>query len=468
MAWPEDERYAYFTRVGKVRWTEEDGAMIFVELPKLPGTIVVYRLPRLRATEPDKLVLSGRDLRRVPLFEGEEVLKMLDLSGNKLRSVERLVSLSSLLFLDLSRNRITIIDRLDGLPQLKVLLLGRNRISIVPSAFEELPCLEVLDLHANEIASLDDFPKLPLLRRLDLSQNRIDNKREVTRAIEKLPLLQELNLLMNPVSRDGFNPLRAPAIPSTERLNSEPIMHEETRPGNSKNDLEKVMQEYQANQRLVEQLEAEGRLSAKAIYKQCEVKQGIVAQKSEERLVIYGNGFDFLLEHADSLRGKLTCLIIEYYFFENLVRRKLIKLLRDFPKLRKLKLKHNNLVSFLQVSKLEAIPFLQELLIEENPVCQSTLLRPFIIYRFPFIQEVLSEVVTEGDRKGAKKIFQRFDKLLMRQDALRNSRDGADPEVIDTVYDKIVEKVETNYSKEALFVEVWQTYVKELIQKALH
>jgi leucine-rich repeat-containing protein 49 len=44
----QDERYRYLLNCGVVRRIEDDGKMIYAELPQIPGVMVVYRKPSER------------------------------------------------------------------------------------------------------------------------------------------------------------------------------------------------------------------------------------------------------------------------------------------------------------------------------------------------------------------------------------------------------------------------------------
>jgi leucine-rich repeat-containing protein 49 len=100
----EDERYKYLMTHGIVRKMEGNDNIIFAELMRIPGALVVYRKPSERNKNYDKLILQNMGLTVLPLLEGEEKLKMLNLQGNKIAKIENLVSLHSLVYLDLYDN----------------------------------------------------------------------------------------------------------------------------------------------------------------------------------------------------------------------------------------------------------------------------------------------------------------------------------------------------------------------------
>ena len=71
-------------------------------------------------------------------------------------------------------------------------------------------------------------------------------------------------------------------------------------------------------------------------------------------------------------------------------------------------------MSLLQVAKLENIPNLKTINIEQpgNPIYNCTFLKEFIIYRFPLVIQINKDFVKESDRAKAKALFQNFDKVL--------------------------------------------------------
>ena len=80
--------------------------------------------------------------------------------------------------------------------------------------------------------------------------------------------------------------------------------------------------------------------------------------------------------------------------------------------MQKLVFSDNNIYSFIQISKLEALTSLVALSIENNEVSDTILYRTFIVYRFPNLKDINGKPVTENDRLKARQSFQHFDKIL--------------------------------------------------------
>lgn len=132
------------------------------------------------------------DLPHIPLFEGEENLKLLAMESNFITKIDHLVSLNNLLYLNLYNNRITEIENLSTLPKLKALMLGKNQIEKIKN-INNLIDLGVLDLHSNRIKVIQNLSNLRKLRLLNLANNQITNFADLT----SNPELEEVNLRKN-------------------------------------------------------------------------------------------------------------------------------------------------------------------------------------------------------------------------------------------------------------------------------
>jgi len=98
--------------------------------------------------------------------------------------------------------------------------------------------------------------------------------------------------------------------------------------------------------------------------------------------------------------------------FDNIIGPSNISKLKRFLKLKSLFFQDNNIYSFIQISKLEALTNLMSLSIEKNEVSDTILLRTFIVYRFPNVVEINDKAVSDSDKQRARQQFQHFDKIL--------------------------------------------------------
>lgn len=155
----------------------------------------MYRKPSYKNKNLDRLYLNNYDLPHLPLFEGEEFLKLLSLENNLITKIDHLVSLNSLLYLNFYSNKITEIENLQNVSKLKALMLGKNNIEKI----KNLSCLqdlEVLDLHSNKIRVIENLTNLKKLRLLNLANNLITNFNDL--CYNKV--IEELNLRKNTIN----------------------------------------------------------------------------------------------------------------------------------------------------------------------------------------------------------------------------------------------------------------------------
>jgi len=191
-----DDRFIYFLKYGILRRFDGEGDIIFIEIPQIPKKLVVYRRPIVRQKSFDKLYLNSMDLPHVPLFEGEENLKLLSLENNNITKIDHLVSLNNLLYLNLYANKIYEIENLHTMPKLRAIMLGKNQIEKIKN-LNWLLDLEVLDLHSNKIKIIENLSMLKKLRLLNLANNQITAFSE----LHHNKNLEEINLRKNLVNK---------------------------------------------------------------------------------------------------------------------------------------------------------------------------------------------------------------------------------------------------------------------------
>ena len=74
-----------------------------------------------------------------------------------------------------------------------------------------------------------------------------------------------------------------------------------------------------------------------------------------------------------------------------------------------MKLIHNDLTSFDQLrSCQEMLMGVKDLVIDDNPICKGTILRPFIAFAFPNITTFNGGTITEQDRHMGSELFGLF------------------------------------------------------------
>jgi hypothetical protein len=119
-------------------------------------------------------------------------------------------------------------------------------------------------------------------------------------------------------------------------------------------------------------------------------------------------------------RSEFYPLVEEMYLecvrFDHIVHFIHLDKIKKFVNLKKLYLSHNNLNSFILLSKLECLQSLETLIIENNDILNCNLLKDFVVYRFQHLNYFgnNSEKITEQDRQNAKLNFQKFDGILSK------------------------------------------------------
>ncbi|RHZ12911.1 hypothetical protein DYB37_010076, partial [Aphanomyces astaci] len=110
--------------------------------------------------------------------------------------------LPDLKVLNLESNDITSIAGLSSSRELKELHLSKNKIrQFEPPPGLSLPNLVLLKVDDNSLRSLANFFSLPRLQALDLSNNRLADMEEIERLHLVLPILQEMCIQNNPVTK---------------------------------------------------------------------------------------------------------------------------------------------------------------------------------------------------------------------------------------------------------------------------
>ena len=469
----EDERYRYLLKHGNLKKVEDEDKILYAELPQIPGVLVVYRKPSERNANPERLNLDRRELTRLPLLEGEEKLRLLNFQHNAIQKIENLVSLPNLIFLDLYSNNIKEISGLQTVPTLRVLMLGKNQIESIKN-LQVLTKLDVLDLHSNLITVIENITHLSELRVLNLANNQIStldnldglvsltelnlrrNRIESISGVESLLKLQRLFLSNNrilevekisPLSRcpqltelalDG-NPISTlknyvsaviAASPGLKIMDSKKVTKElkdQNKPAppptvTVQEEAKKGSDAAVSSEVLIALIQTEwknevGRLRGRNLnaFKlrrdvdgESLLKSGHAELEGDTQLFLFGNSLE-VLEKPD-FRSSAVQISFKYIRFDQVVQQ--IPVLKKYSNLQRLIFSDNNVHSFAHLSKLEQIPGLVSISLENNDVCHSVLCRSFIVYRFPLLKDISGVEVSEGDRAKAKQQFQIFDQVL--------------------------------------------------------
>ena len=468
-----DERYQYLLKRAIIRRVENDDKIIFAELPGLPGVLVVYRKPSERNSNPERFNLDRRELTQMPLLEGEEKLRLLNYQHNFIGKIENLLSMPNLIFLDLYNNQIKEINGLHTVPSLRVLMLGKNQIEKIKN-LNTLTKLDVLDLHSNRISKIENISHLNELRVLNLANNLIvvvenleglqaltelnlrRNSIEIVRSLNHLQKLQRAFLSNNRLEKfENIECLASCTALNELAFDGNPI-HEV--PGYANRiltkipylqhlDLKKVTEDMKANndikvidevkfslktlklennhpEQLIKVIAQEWKMEVerlrgkginlirrrKELNNECIVKTGHYEIKADSNLHIYGNALEIIAKVE--VQETVSQIFFQFTKFDYVSQNMAVSKLKRFPHLTKIVFSDCNLHSFIQLSKLECLPNLNSLVIENNDINHTVLCRSFIVYRFPILTELNNIKVTENDKTKAREEFHLFDKIL--------------------------------------------------------
>ena len=382
---------------------------------------------------------------------------------NTISKIENLVSLPNLVCLDLYSNKISEIENLHTVPSLRMLSLGKNNIVRI-RGLDSLKHLEMLDLHTNKISKIENIKHLSNLKALNLSNNNISvvenltglislkklflahNKFEMFDNIKNLKNvknLEELTLEGNSIASNAktyvsfcFSKFLSLKLLDSKKeseykdikgfgLEEVKSGTESTQPTPDKKDdptgedispdslLRIISQEWKNEMKRLKEKGLNGYKKRKDSKQESCVQSGHAEIEGSTMLFIYGNAIEVL--EKPEFQKNVEEITFQYMRFNTIVGSSNMKKLKKFERLRKLTFMDNNVFSFVQISKLEAINTLRSLSITNNDVDSTALCRCFIVYRFPLVIEINGKPVTEEEKLEAKTQFQNFDKILSNQ-----------------------------------------------------
>lgn len=160
--------------------------------------------------------------------------------------------------------------------------------------------------------------------------------------------------------------------------------------------LNVIKQEWKNEMERIISLGLNGYKRKKESRTECLVQSGHAEIEGDQLLFIYGNALE-VLTNVD-FQKTVVQISFQYVRFDSIISPSNISKLKRFTNLKRLLFQDNNIYSFIQISKLEALQSLTSLSIENNEVSDTVLLRTFIVYRFPNVTEINGESVTDSDK----------------------------------------------------------------------
>lgn len=368
-------------------------------------------------------------------------LRVLMLGKNFITKIKGLDQLKHLEMLDLHTNKVTKIENIKHLSGLRVLNISNNNISAIEN-LNGLTSLNELNARKNIITSIDGLQHCPQLKKLFLSQNKIEMYDRI-KNLKDAKVLEELSMESNPVAINTksyvsycFSKCTSLKILDGKKeseyrdsklftLEDGKSMTESTQPTPDKKDdhagddispdnlLKIISLEWKNEMKRLKEKGLNGYKKRKDSKQDSCVQSGHAEIEGVTMLFIYGNAIE-VLEKAE-FQKSVEEITFQYMRFNTIVGSSNMKKLRKFEKLRKLTFSDNNIHSFVQISKLEAINTLKSITITNNDVFNTSLCRCFVVYRFPFVTEINGRPVTDDEKTEARTQFQNFDKILSTQ-----------------------------------------------------
>jgi hypothetical protein len=145
-------------------------------------------------------------------------------------------------------------------------------------------------------------------------------------------------------------------------------------------------------------------------YKEINIAQGHVESKGDNSLLLYGNCLRILTQKE--YFEKIKLLSFNYFCYDFIMSRKMIKYIKEFKNLISIKFSNNNIYSFYQLTKLESLDKLEKVTIVENEICNAFLLKYFIVYRLNTLKNFNNQIIEYSDKNMSKNIFKYFDILI--------------------------------------------------------
>ena len=173
-------------------------------------------------------------------------------------------------------------------------------------------------------------------------------------------------------------------------------------------------------------------------YTENNINQGHVEMENDTSIGLYGNCLKILMKR--DFQDKVTSINFNYFCFDFILSKKTIGFIKEFKKLNTVKFNHNNLFSFYQLTKLELLPDIQNLSINDNEICNSYLLKYFISYRLNYLKSFNNQEIKKNDKVNSVKIFKCFDTIISikENEALNKNEDENISEInIEDISDKV-------------------------------
>ena len=187
----------------------------------------------------------------------------------------------------------------------------------------------------------------------------------------------------------------------------------------------------------------------------------------ERQLNLFGNAIEVL--GYKEFYNQVHTIKFEFINYDIISQRQNIENIKKFSNLKHLVFKSNNMHGFYQIIKLENIRGIEYVTIRKNEICNSEILKYFLVYRLQNIKYFNDNEITNKDILMSKKIFENFDQAISicenEEQRIKNNKDNKENENGSTLINKKDINKNNVLSDELKYS--FFSYVKQNMAKAL-
>lgn len=397
-------------------------------------------VPKLKA-----LMLGKNQIEKIKNLNCLQELEVLDLHSNKIKLIENLSSLKKLRILNLANNQITSFVDLMYNKNLEELNLRKNLIVSIPNLTNNFEKIKKINLGKNMISKIEflqEFKKLKKLSEIFIEDNPVLFLKDSYQKLVPLPIQfkdpQQLQQYMNSKKKDptplnlSSNNTSNPLANSTNSKSSSNLLKASNKNGETNNSSKTIMSTIENQEgtnlteeertKIIEKIKYEWDLEYRYItengfngynikkLKETKIQLCHVEIEREKQLNLFGNAVEVLT--YNEFYNLIHTIQFEFLNFDIITQNHNLENLKKYTGLRSMIFSDNNLHSFYQLIKLEEIKGLEYLTIKNNEICNSGLLKYFLVYRLQNIKYFNDVEITNKDVLMSKKIFEHFDQAI--------------------------------------------------------
>jgi Leucine-rich repeat (LRR) protein len=422
----------------------------------------ISEIENLQNTTKLKVLLLGKNcIDKIKNLHYLHELEILDLHSNRIKQVENLSQLKKLRILNLANNQINSITELLYNRNLEELNIRKNVISVIPNLSGNWEKMKKLNMGKNQLSKVDsliELKKLKNLIELIVEENPVLLLKESAAYVQSLPIFvfssypmktpynnnnNSNSIMINPTSNNNL--YKSQTLQTSKRqsinggsttssTNSSSLrisamknpFHSNNQHQNQMNDtsdiqsvniIKPIKLRWEDEIKRIRLLGFNGYNNKR--YKEHNLTHGHVELDGDDKLILYGDAVK-ILSHEE-FHSRISSLCFYYYYYDFIMSKSNIELMKKYKKLTSISFNDNNLFSFYQLIKLENLVLLEHISIYNNEVNNSVLLKYFLIYRIQNLKSFNGVAINESDIAYAKVLFEYFDRCISCNEKVRES-----------------------------------------------